>query len=108
PRKLVEIVLRELSRAQVLGHRCHHAREMTVEARPQRDELVPRRLLVTLPGDPRVLIVAGERQVILKLRPHEALMIVRRGVDEMTDDLARRPFTRRRPSAARLVVNREE
>src|SRR5207302_3467309 len=95
-------------RPRAVGHRRHHTREVAVEACPERDELGPRRILILLTRNPRVLIVAGKRQFVLKLGSHEALMIVRRRVDQMSHDLAGRPLPRRRPLRARFVADPEE
>jgi hypothetical protein len=80
---------------------------LQVEHFPERDQLVPRCVLVAANADPLLLRVAGEHEIVLQLPAHEALVVVRRGVDKMADDLARRPLARRRPRRAR-VTEREQ
>ena len=50
----------------------------------------------------------GELREIAKGNEHEALMIVRRGVDQMTDDLFWRPLAGLARSAALLRRNGEQ
>src|SRR5262245_2568651 len=83
-------------------------REMQVERPPECDQLRPRRVLILLKPDPRVLIVAGKYEVILELCAHEPLMVIGCRIDEMTDDLARRPLAWGARTRARVVGESEQ
>src|SRR5688500_17935752 len=91
PPDLVQVVARMPFRADVLVAGAHHARKMAVIAAPQAEQLVPRGVVVRLRADPVVLRVATEDVVRLTLGANESLVIVGRGVDEMSDDLLDRP-----------------
>jgi hypothetical protein len=78
--------------ARHFGRGFRDACQVQVEEPPERHQLGPRRLLVVLRRHPGVLVVAGKYEVVLKLRAHEALMIVRRRIDQVADDFSRRPF----------------
>ena len=100
----VEVVRAAFPPADVSRGRGHHPGQVTVERRPQGQEIFPARLLVVLQGHPLVLVVAGEDQVVLKRRSDESLVVVRRRIDQVADDLARRPLPRRRPAAGDVVA----
>jgi hypothetical protein len=59
---------------------------------PQRDEIRPRPVVVTLHAYPRLLVVAGKDEIVGRLRAYEARVVVRRGIDQMADDLLARPL----------------
>ena len=66
-----------------------HVREMAIVRGPQFDEIRPRAITVALRFDPEVLRIAGKTQITLGLHANEPLMVVRRGVDQVTEDLLR-------------------
>ena len=74
----VEVVRAAFPPADVSRGRGHHPGQVTVERRPQGQEIFPARFLVVLQGHPLVLVVAGEDEVVLKRRPDESLVVVRR------------------------------
>ncbi len=94
-RYLMEIVPRARPSAGVRRARFHHVREMEIEMRPQRTEIVPVSVDVFLSLDPRVLIVGRAHEIIRALRAHKTLVIIGRRIDEMPDDFLARPFARR-------------
>src|SRR5687768_13747241 len=81
---------------------------MPVEGCPQRYELVPRRVLIVLDIDPLILLVSGEDQVFLRSGAHKPLVVVAGRVDEVADDLARRPFAWSRAKRGLSVRDREQ
>ncbi len=103
PAELIHVVARVLAVAHVGGHGVHNANEVPVVRLPQRDDLGPRRRRVPLQADPIVLRVAREHEVVLAVRAHEALMVVRRRVDEMANDLLRGPCAGFRPPRHRRL-----
>jgi hypothetical protein len=42
-------------------------------------------------GNPSIAVVSGQRKVVFELRPHDSLMIVRRGIDQVAEFFIRRP-----------------
>jgi hypothetical protein len=92
PGELVQVVLRALPHALLLGDRVHDVRKMEVHRPPLLDELGPRPFLVTLHADPRVLVVAREHEVVGELRADEALVVVRGRVDHVPHDFFPRPL----------------
>ena len=69
-----------------------YASEMQVEESPECDELGPRGRLILLRHHPCFLLVPQEYEIVRELGAHEALMVVGGGVDEVADDLLRRPL----------------
>jgi hypothetical protein len=61
---------------------------------PQVDQLVPFARAVVLASHPRFLIVVRKGQLIDRLHPDVALMVVRRRVDQMTENLESRSSSR--------------
>src|SRR5262245_46453091 len=74
-----------------------HVRQMQVEMRPERHEVRPVGILITLRTDPLILFVTRKRQRLGLLGAHESLMVVCRGVNQVTKDFLRRPAARVRP-----------
>ena len=97
PGQLVEVVMLSLSQPHLVRRRLHEPCDVQIVGPPQGDEVLPRRVLVTLHRHPVVLGVAGKDQVVLKLGPYEALMVVGGGVDQASDDLLGRPLAGGRP-----------
>ena len=68
---------------------------MKIVRAPKLDNVRPRLLRVFLGTDPSILLIAGKDQVVSKLCPHKTLMIVGGRVDQMAQNLTRRPRTGR-------------
>ena len=90
------------------GRRRHQPREVPVVRHPEQHELRPRRVLIVLRGHPRVLLVALDDEVVAIAHADEALMVVARRIDEVSDDLARRPLAGRGTASRRGVVEGEQ
>src|SRR5688572_5494236 len=93
---LVEVVPRSGTEELFGRNRFHHPRYVEVEAAPQRQELIPRRVLVSLGGDPRILRVSGKYEVVLELGANETLVVVGSRVYQVADDLSWAPLARSR------------
>ena len=96
PRENVQVVFCARTRDGSRLGCFHHVRNVMIEGLPEEDEVGPLALLIVLNGDPVILLVTGEHQVILQLRADETSVVVRRRVDQVADDLLRRPPVRRR------------
>ena len=105
PGQPIQVVPGVLPQPHGVGNRAHHPRQVIVVGGPEREELRPRRRLVLLRRDPRVLVVAGEDQIVLPGGADEALVVVGRRVDEMADDLLRGPLAWRGPPGGVRVRN---
>src|SRR5262249_2655612 len=77
------------------GYNRSHVMKVQVVRTPELDQLRPRLVRVFLRTHPFVLFVTRKHQVVSELRANKSLMIVRRRVDQMTEDLDRRPIVRR-------------
>lgn len=74
--------------------------DLQIESPPERDQLFPRRICISADADPVLLSIAREHEIVLQLSAYQPLMVIRGGVDEVADDLARRPFIGRGPRGA--------
>src|SRR5262245_26093675 len=81
--------------APALRNPFDDVREMSIVGAPQRDDVIPRRVLISLHTNPVVLRVAGQREIRSLLRSHKSLMVVRGRIHQMSHHLLRRPFPRR-------------
>lgn len=92
PGQVIEIVARARTR-ELRGVRGrHHAGDVLVVGPPEHEQIRPRPILIPLHADPRVLVVAGEDEVALQLRAHEAAVIVAGRIDQVADNLLARPL----------------
>lgn len=96
PRKLVEIMTCPQSNTFVFRDSLHDTRDVEVVAAPERNQLFPGRVPISLHGNPRVLFVTRKDQILLKLCPHETLMIVGCRVDQVSNHLSGAPLARTR------------
>jgi hypothetical protein len=88
----------------IVRNSANNMRQVPVVRMPQRDEIIPRPVLVVLALHPVVLRVGRKPQLGYFLRPHEPLMVVRGRIDQVSDHLLGRPFARRaRPRSLRLA-----
>ena len=78
---------------------------MEIEIEPQRDEVLPGRVLISLHRDPCVLLVTRKLEIVAELCSDETLMIVGRRVDEVADNLSGAPFVRSGATAGNLVAH---
>lgn len=69
--------------------------EVPIVGGPQVDEFLPVSAAVVLAADPLVLFVLGKGESLGELGANEALVIVRRGVDQVPDNFLDRPPIRR-------------
>src|SRR5688572_14361039 len=69
--------------------------QMTIVERPELDQVQPGTALRVLRAHPGVLLVSGKDETAAKLRADEALMVVRRRVDQMAEDFLEGPDLRR-------------
>src|SRR6185437_7934776 len=99
PRNLIEIMSCPRPGTFVISGGLHHARDVEIEVVPQRDELAPGRIVITLHRHPRVLVVTRKLKIVPELCPNEALVIVGSRIDEMTNYLSRAPLPRRGATA---------
>jgi hypothetical protein len=83
PGELVQVVYPARPHSYRFRRFRHHSRDVSIECCPEFDELSPGSTLVPLSFDPGVLFVAGEDEVVLKLRAHESLMVIRGRVDQV-------------------------
>lgn len=79
--------------------------EVQIVSAPELDNVGPWLLAILLRADPLVLIVTRKDEVVSELRPDESLMIVRRRVDQMPENLNRRPVIGQPPPAALFFRN---
>ena len=85
------------------SHLRDDVRQMSIVRMPEPDEFRPSAPLMILGVHPVILFVTRKLERRRLLRPHEPLVIVRRGVDEMPHHLFPRPLARReRPDGVGL------
>ncbi len=60
---------------------------------PERDQPSPGGLLVFLNRHPTFLFVAWKDQIVFQLHFHESPVVIRRRIDQVTDDFFCRPLT---------------
>ena len=101
----VEVVASARAFALVGRKGVDDARDLEVEAAPELDQLAPGSVGVATRADPVVLVVRGEDQVVLEPRANKPLVVVRGGVDQVADQLARRPLAGRGLDGASLLVD---
>ncbi len=65
---------------------------MQVVRTPELDQIRPRLVAILLRTDPSVLFVTRKNKIVRKLRAHKTLVIIGCGVDQMSEDLDRRPI----------------
>src|SRR5689334_9754230 len=94
-RDLVQIMTSARLGQDRSGYNRSDVMEVQVVRAPELDQLRPRLVRVFLRAHPFVLFVTREHQLIRELRAHESLMIIRRGIDQMPEDLDRRPIVKR-------------
>src|SRR5215813_8340521 len=94
PGEVVQVVPRPTLLSDRRRNRRDDTREVKVERMPETDQLRPRRILVTLGGDPLFLTVAGKDQVIGELSTHETLVVVGGRVDQVAELLLGGPLSR--------------
>jgi hypothetical protein len=70
----------------------HHMQEVQVIVFPELNELLPWLLIIALHTYPVFLLIAEERQLIVKLGPNETLMIIGGRINQMADNFFGRPF----------------
>ena len=58
---------------------------------PQRNQIRPVTVLITVQLNPSIAIITGQLEVVLELRTHDSLMVVGRGIDQVAELLFRRP-----------------
>ena len=71
----------------------HQMQQVPVISEPEMDQVAPFAILKPFRFDPRLLGIARYCEIALELRAHEALMIIRGGIDQMAEDLFARPMT---------------
>src|SRR6266576_6768695 len=87
----------------VIRRDLHDARDVQVEIAPKVDQLVPRRVCISLQRNPGILLITIKYEIVLELRAHEPLMVIRSRVDQVPNYLTRAPLARPR-TPARLVL----
>jgi hypothetical protein len=70
----------------------HQMQQVPVVSEPEVDQVCPFAILKPFRFDPRLLGIAWYCEIVLELCAHEALMIVRGGIDEMAEDLFAGPM----------------
>src|SRR5690349_8606110 len=83
-------------------------RQVQVETFPERDQLCPGLASIVLHTDPVLLLVSEKRQIIPELRADESLVVIRGGINQMADDLFRRPLASGSRPRALLFGNQEQ
>src|SRR5262245_14123970 len=86
----------ELAVAFGLRDVCDDMSQVPVVGAPQVNEFRPLPIVVVLRSDPEFLRVSREAQVAFRLDANKPLVVVRGGINEMTEDLLGRPFANRR------------
>src|SRR5882724_1040707 len=69
----------------------HYMQQMKIVCAPKIHQLGPGRLLVMINLHPSILVIAGKDEIVFDLAQHEPHMIVSGRVDQMANDLFRRP-----------------
>src|SRR3954463_16618833 len=77
--------------------------QLSVVGVPEFDNFTPRPLVVTLHPNPFIAIVSRQVNPDGKLKADETLVVVGRGIHQMSEYLFRRPFPRSRPHSRLLV-----
>lgn len=65
--------------------------QVQVVRAPQLDQIRPRLVVVSLSGHPLLLLITGKHEIIGELCAHEALMIIRSGIHQVTENLSSTP-----------------
>ncbi len=71
----------------VLSDLSAHRRQVQIDCLPKTDQFVPFTSLVAVQANPFFLLVKKTEVSLSRQGPNEALMIHRRGIDEVADDL---------------------
>src|SRR5262245_49334605 len=90
------------------GHLRHHVQQVAIVGAPQLDDRLPRLLGVLLHGDPSLLLVGREVDLLGELAAHEALVVVAGRVHEVAEDLLGAPFPGGGAAAGVRLRDREE
>lgn len=72
-------------------HVFDNVKQVGVVTVPEGNQRVPVGVLVRLEPYPRLMLIAGELAPIGQLPPYETLVVVRCRIDQVADDLVRRP-----------------
>src|SRR5579864_8622351 len=72
-------------------YRCQYVGQESIVSRPEAEQVAPARILIPLHAHATTLIVTRPAQFILKLRANKTLMVVRRRVDQMSQNFFARP-----------------
>src|SRR5688500_2453531 len=82
-RDLIAVVAGSWARSLILGNALDNVCKVVIVGAPQGKQRQPVGLGVVLHPDPRLLVIAGKREVLRELRANEASVIVRGRVHEM-------------------------
>jgi hypothetical protein len=84
---LIERVFAPLLCEHGLRNDRNYAHEMQVIPAPEIDQVRPEFVVIFLRVDPLVAVVTWKREIVSELGADEALMIIRGGVDQVTENL---------------------
>ena len=82
-----KVVARSRTPPSLLRGCLHDTRELKIECSPECHEVLPRRLGIAPDSDPVFLRIPRKNKIVLQLSANESLMIVRRRIDQVADDL---------------------
>src|SRR5260370_6114778 len=86
-------------------HCCQYMGQESIVGRPEPEQVAPPRILISLYPHAAGLIVTWPAQLILKLRANEALMVVRRRIDQVPQNLLARPAAFNRWNGSLRLAN---